>query len=1380
MAMDPPKMAPPVATNKGKEKLDDGFIKVVKKKKRFNGPKPRVQVPSLNVSKPGPSKPTGRAKPNVLVSNPFSALDDTTQIEDCFPELNATLKKFAMRYVETKTIPDPDVFKTWSKELKDYYFSLTKDDGEEVESETDGTAKLMSTGVRENSLSHLRHLLAGFNSSPFYTRLLRRSFTPHSPSAALGPATFRLHLFSALLRFHGFLFLGVMPRKKEPSSLPSRRSVRGRSRPSSDNEGVAPEALVQSGMGLGDNQQGPNNAPQPPIDLRSYRPNAGYGFHPIVENVLCNTNKSISSVSSSIDSLEATSAFKHSGGMGWFPSNPSTEDLHDSFNDMDSINSATVGNGSAGIGKPGFSPTTVPSFRAVVTGLDHPTTAIRVPVSFSDGLETGFGLDPPQVPDGGVVHGEPRLVEPIITTGPLPLHDAEPMPSSDLIGVGARQESMHKSNGLVGNRGSFPFVVDEEHSLQLDTDAHAPPPPPLVVEPVVAEPAIMEPPVATKKGKEIMADAFIKVVKKKKKYNGPKPRVQIPSLNVSKPGTSKPSARPTPNMVAGTSTQHTNVFVSNTFSALDDNTHTVDRDHEVNDTLKKCAKMCDFGDLGFSGDRWLLRLFLGRLGCGEGFWCYLSRLFILFNGPVDKETIADALRGVEPPDPGVEGRLWSSDMSDEEMYEDEGESNKSSERVTESRSRRSRNKPSSLLDGSTEGALRRYGLRNSDGIHKSTLQSLPNRKKPLSKKKDKVKHVTCNSKGKENVATDHNYSDNMPIDVEPCMGSGNSVFLTNPINDDCMLLGNPVEHLTPTPIELPSSVEGCAEFCDDHVINSHIATTHVQIEGPVQINMEYAGDSILNSLSRFDSQCNGMDELRGDDQEVNSDTSNKSNSLLRDGEAGECNVSCQQDLTTTFDQHYDGGEFSHGETARSNPLRVENHEPWSTNNDLDMHNLKWADVLHKATSSWTVLDDEPRGMILERIVACLAKWWENHTIQAPEVRRICSYSAGKRRARVEKSRNVGQEEDNSTGGIVKKYKDEKYSSKYNTKGEVSNQEGPASTPEDVNGRKNYKIWSSKNRKPEKNMPTTRVHFQNSFNGADITNQSIGCFDFHMGSNKLQMVVTNLNRDSTRVKEKGKGNDHIIPNVSSRNVIHQPSQQVIPEKSTAVVQLDDPVATTPTTINLAKVPHLSGNQGVIDSGHSHATTHKKPGISLLETTNRYALLDEEGIELGDIQGGMEKDNNSGDIPKELHTGWIRKQERILNARYVKDLTQDQRFEAKRYILDRLIPLDSTLSSWPKLLVEYFRHLSSLFSFGDGYLAAVRFRAYGNAPDDDDGSHTDSLMEDVESETDGHAVFMKSDGPAPKYHVPIPTVINSPAVDISSSHASGEEGKMQNSV
>ncbi|KAI3763417.1 hypothetical protein L1987_53876 [Smallanthus sonchifolius] len=147
---DPVCVDPQIERTKGKGIMADGFIKVTKKKKKNNGPKPRVQIPSLHVSKPGPSKPLGRARTNVItrvtVSNPFEALDDDNQI-DGFSELNATLKKFAMRYVKENTIPDPDVFKTWSTDLKEYYYSLIKDDGEEVESETDGTAKMMSTGV---------------------------------------------------------------------------------------------------------------------------------------------------------------------------------------------------------------------------------------------------------------------------------------------------------------------------------------------------------------------------------------------------------------------------------------------------------------------------------------------------------------------------------------------------------------------------------------------------------------------------------------------------------------------------------------------------------------------------------------------------------------------------------------------------------------------------------------------------------------------------------------------------------------------------------------------------------------------------------------------------------------------------------------------------------------------------------------------------------------------------------------------------------------------------------------------------------------------------------------------------------------------------------
>ncbi|KAI3813504.1 hypothetical protein L1987_18229 [Smallanthus sonchifolius] len=160
LVMEPSKVAPPIATNKGKKIMDDAFIEVVKKKKKFYGPKPRVKIPSINVSKMGLSKPPGRPKPKVVTgpstkaqnthvhnSNTFSALDDTTHIDDSTLELNATLKKFAKKYVDTNTIPHPDTISIWSTALKDYYYSLTKDDIEEAESETDGTARLMSIGV---------------------------------------------------------------------------------------------------------------------------------------------------------------------------------------------------------------------------------------------------------------------------------------------------------------------------------------------------------------------------------------------------------------------------------------------------------------------------------------------------------------------------------------------------------------------------------------------------------------------------------------------------------------------------------------------------------------------------------------------------------------------------------------------------------------------------------------------------------------------------------------------------------------------------------------------------------------------------------------------------------------------------------------------------------------------------------------------------------------------------------------------------------------------------------------------------------------------------------------------------------------------------------
>ncbi|KAI3814423.1 hypothetical protein L1987_14063 [Smallanthus sonchifolius] len=113
-------------------------------------------------------------------------------------------------------------------------------------------------------------------------------------------------------------------------------------------------------------------------------------------------------------------------------------------------------------------------------------------------------------------------------------------------------------------------------------------------------------------------------------------------------------------------------------------------------------------------------------------------------------------------------------------------------------------------------------------------------------------------------------------------------------------------------------------------------------------------------------------------------------------------------------------------------------------------------------------------------------------------------------------------------------------------------------------------------------------------------------------------------------------------------------------------------------------------------------------------------------------------------KKMNSGWIKKQERTLNKEYSKMVTQDQRFEAKKYVLDQLVPLDSTLSEWPKPQIHYFRQLCSLYDFGPGYLAVNREKDIVppvNVEMDDSGEN----QEDVESENDATAQMMNIDGP-----------------------------------
>ncbi|KAI3816856.1 hypothetical protein L1987_10639 [Smallanthus sonchifolius] len=82
----------------------------------------------------------------------------------------------------------------------------------------------------------------------------------------------------------------------------------------------------------------------------------------------------------------------------------------------------------------------------------------------------------------------------------------------------------------------------------------------------------------------------------------------------------------------------------------------------------------------------------------------------------------------------------------------------------------------------------------------------------------------------------------------------------------------------------------------------------------------------------------------------------------------------------------------------------------------------------------------------------------------------------------------------------------------------------------------------------------------------------------------------------------------------------------------------------------------------------------------------------------------------------------------------------------YTRDRLVPLDSSLSEWSKPMIEYFRHLYSIYEFGAGTSAATHERMSMIDTSNNDHENVEMLIEEVESEEDGTAEMMKSDSPS----------------------------------
>ncbi|KAI3797118.1 hypothetical protein L1987_39811 [Smallanthus sonchifolius] len=188
----------------------------------------------------------------------------------------------------------------------------------------------------------------------------------------------------------------------------------------------------------------------------------------------------------------------------------------------------------------------------------------------------------------------------------------------------------------------------------------------------------------------------------------------------------------------------------------------------------------------------------------------------------------------------------------------------------------------------------------------------------------------------------------------------------------------------------------------------------------------------------------------------------------------------------------------------------------------------------------------------------------------------------------------------------------------------------------------------------------------------------------------------------------------------------------------------------------------GNEGSTsmkehNSGQAGHSKPKKQVFSVVETNNRFSLLDEEGNILGNHGDETVNMDIEEGIPNSLNDGWVKKQERILNTRFNTRLSQEQRFEAKKYVIDKLVPLQPILSGWPKTLREYFRSLCNLYNFGEGYLAAAYETEYIEDQEIHNMHGAEESMEEVFSETDATAKFMTSDIQGSYHHTELNDVV-----------------------
>ncbi|KAI3684042.1 hypothetical protein L1987_84565 [Smallanthus sonchifolius] len=426
------------------------------------------------------------------------------------------------------------------------------------------------------------------------------------------------------------------------------------------------------------------------------------------------------------------------------------------------------------------------------------------------------------------------------------------------------------------------------------------------------------------------------------------------------------------------------------------------------------------------------------------------------------------------------------------------------------------------------------------------------------------------------------------------------------------------------------------------------------------------------------------------------------------------------------------------------------------------------------------------------IVECLAKWWGSHKLNDHEVWRKSKGATGLPSRWLDVDRDACYPEENNHRRKKKKRKSKGSNPFTNTKNKATEAEGMdmGDTIGEEN-RKKHKIWFSRNRRPSKNLALKKVTFSQEAIPMNASVHLMGLGEFKMGQTiskiKTQKEepkkshMSRLNSLFEELEAKKEKLKEIVANINTtdenkvlvNSILGMKSFKVL--KFSAKLNEDGKVTIDENMIEVDQDPNigmsistdvpqptyasrLSGQTSTLhdekiqyyppmvnSSDHrkpkEQNPPEKEPYIKMVETSNRFVLLDRERKELHDTEEAMDTSSiGQCSTYKQGNERWAKKQERVINTKYANLINQD-----KRYIIDRLVPLESTLSEWSRPMLEYFRPLCSIYEFGEGSLA-VTYEKIGMLDPLNSGEINNEIaMDEVESEVDGTAGMMRSDAP-----------------------------------